>query len=70
MMEKHKEPSYLGDGVYIKADAFIDGDFVLTTGSHKNADAHNRIHLESAVWKKLVEYLREYNFIEHGIYNI
>lgn len=35
------EPRYLGDGIYVKEDEH--GQMVLTTGSHLDGDAENRI---------------------------
>lgn len=46
-------PEYLGDGVY----ASFDGYHVwLTTGSHEERDASNRIALEPSVYAALVRY--------------
>lgn len=49
------EPSYLGDGAYVKVDEI--GRVVITTGSHLDADADNRIVFEPEVLIELVKYI-------------
>lgn len=50
-----REATYLGDGVY----ATFDGYYIwLTTGSHEQSDATNRIALEPAVFNALLRYQR------------
>lgn len=58
MSTSHKEPviepEYLGDSVYAKFDGF---GVVLTTDSHEDKDAGNRIVLEPEVVSELVAYI-------------
>lgn len=46
-------PEYLGDGVYASFDGY---HLWLTTGSHEERDASNRIALEPGVYAALVRY--------------
>jgi hypothetical protein len=50
------EPRYLGDGVYAKSD---DQYIWLTTGSHLDEEATNRIALEPEVFEALAAYQRD-----------
>lgn len=48
-------PTYLGDGVYVRS---VRGDVLLTTGSHHEGEADNRIVLEPEVLHSLLTYLQ------------
>jgi len=48
-------PRYLGDGVYVKMTE--QGDLVLTTGSHYEMGADNRIVLEPSVLSSLMQFI-------------
>jgi hypothetical protein len=50
------EPRYLGDGVYAKSD---EQYIWLTTGSHLDEEATNRIALEPKVLVALATYQRD-----------
>lgn len=50
---KPPSPEYLGDGVYASFDGY---HIWLTTGSHEERDATNRIALEPSVYAALVRY--------------
>lgn len=49
---KINERRYLGDGVYV---TYLGYAFVLTTGTHVEAEASNVIVLEDDVQRKLLE---------------
>jgi hypothetical protein len=51
------EPTYLGDGVYVKPKAGDPTSLVLTTGSHVTAAAENVVILEDQVAQALAEYI-------------
>ena len=51
------EPTYLGDGVYVKVDG--RGRVVLTTGSYSDVEAENRIGFEPEVLIALVKYIEQ-----------
>lgn len=46
------EPTYVGDGLYVRTDSL--GALVLTTGHHEQAQADNVIVLEPEVWASLM----------------
>jgi hypothetical protein len=50
---RNPPPEYLGDGVYASFDGY---HLWLTTGSHEERDASNRIALEPSVYAALVRY--------------
>ena len=53
-MMKRLEPAYPADGVYVKLDEH--GQVVLTTGSHVDSEARNRIVLEPEVHVAFVKW--------------
>jgi hypothetical protein len=53
-----KEPKYLGDAVYIQEGGDQPGEFILTTGSHKQCDSQQVIFLEEEVVDKLIVYIQ------------
>ena len=67
MLKRHKESTYISDGVYIRADDYSPGAFVLTTGSHIDEEADNRIYLEPEVVTYLLNYIRQWHFVERGV---
>lgn len=56
------EPSYIGDGVYVRVDDW--GRIVLTTGHHDEAHADNVIVLEPEVLREFDRW-RERNMKKH-----
>ena len=48
---------YLGDAVYASWD--VDGNIILTTGSHRREEAGNLIFLEPAVQEALLKALQQ-----------
>jgi hypothetical protein len=50
-----KEPTYLGDGVYMSPCR--DGGIMLTTGHHLETQADNVIYLEPSVLMNLIQIL-------------
>lgn len=51
-----KEPRYLGDGVYASFDGY---HIWLTTGSHREEEATNKVALEPPVFAALQQYQAE-----------
>jgi hypothetical protein len=51
-----KEPRYLGDGVYASFDGY---HIWLTTGSHREEEATNKVALEPPVFDALHKYQQE-----------
>lgn len=54
------EPIYLGDGVYAKPTDHDPSSITLTTGSHRDDEADNRIVLEYDVITHLLLYLERW----------
>ena len=52
-----KEPTYLGDGVYAQETSYED--ILLTTGSHREDEADNKIILEPQIVQRLVAWLNK-----------
>lgn len=50
-----KEPTYIGDGIYVQWD--IDNNLILTTGTHEIASANSTIYFGSRELLALLAYL-------------
>lgn len=59
------EPRYLGDGVYVKKHELDPMALVITTGSHNEEEADNRIVLELDTARQLQQYILDW-FNENG----